>query len=48
MSLEDSSECPEGVHVDLDINIWQNPSHRFWDTLDVRNGDTGSTSFRPS
>ena len=35
-------KCPEGLHVDLNINVWQNPSHRFWDTLNVWNGDMGS------
>ena len=39
---EDCSECPEGLHVDFDINIRQNPIHHFQDTLDVWNGDVGS------
>ena len=38
------------LHVDLNINIWQNPSHRFQDTLNIHRmviWDIGS-SFSPS
>ena len=39
---ENSPKCPEGLHVNLNINVQQNSSHRFRDTLNVWNGDAGS------
>ena len=36
---KDLPECPEWLHVDLDINVQQDPSHCFQNTLNIQNSD---------
>ena len=38
-------ECPEWLHVDLNIDVGQDPSHCFRNTLNVRDSDMGSRAI---